>query len=137
MKKGIILISVLFLTVSGYTQTNDTTKEESDIFFYCDNEVAAYFPGGVNNWSKAVIKNFRTSRLEKNKTPQGTYKVLVTFMISKKGRIENIRAETNFGYGIEEEVIRAIKKSPKWQPATNCGKKINSYQRQPVIIIVP
>jgi len=33
------------------------------------------------------------------------------------GNINNIVANTNFGYGMEKEVIRIIKKGPKWTPA--------------------
>lgn len=72
----------------------------------------------------------------KNKAPKGTYKVLATFLITSQGKVSCVKAETNYGYGIEEEVIRVIKKGPKWIPATNCGKKINTSKRQPVTIIV-
>jgi hypothetical protein len=58
-------------------------------------------------------------------------------MIAKNGTITNIKANTHFGYGIEDEMIRAIEKCPKWKPATNCGKRIDSYQQQPITIIVP
>ena len=86
---------------------------------------------------KAVTRNFNKKVLINNKVPTGTYKVLVSFMVTKYGKISDIKANTNFGYGIEDEMIRAIKKCPKWKPATNCGKKINTYQQQPITIIVP
>jgi protein TonB len=57
-------------------------------------------------------------------------------MITKNGTISDVKANTNFGYGIEDEIIRAIKKCPEWKPATNCRKKINSYQQQVITIVV-
>jgi len=146
MKKEIFLLGFLFISVIVYSQNTDTASnrkqqiqesQSSDIQIYCDNEIEAHFPGGVKRWTKFVSRNFRIKVLTKNKVPQGRYKVLVTFMIAKNGKIQNIKGDTNFGYGIEDEMIRAIEKCPKWKPATNCGKKINSYQTQPIIIIVP
>jgi hypothetical protein len=145
MKKGIFLLTFLLLCSLGYAQKGGITSkkagkfEESqnqDFRFYCDNEIKAYFPAGTKNWMQAVTRNFRMDLLTKNKIPKGTYKVLVTFMVTKSGKIDSIMPDTHFGYGIEDEIIRAIKKCAKWVPATNSGKKINSYQIQPVTIIV-
>ncbi len=47
-----------------------------------------------------------------------------------------MKAETSFGYGMEEEVIRIIKKGPKWTPASVNGKHVNAYRRQPVTFAV-
>jgi len=146
MRKEILLLGFLFISITGYSQSTDTTNKKSqkivesqnsDIQIYCDNEIEAHFPGGLKTWTEFVIKNFRKKILIANKVPTGTYKVLVTFMIAKNGKITNIKANTHFGYGIEDEMIRAIEKCPKWKPATNCGKKIDSYQQQPITIIVP
>ena len=146
MRKEIFLLIFLFICASGYSQKTDTTNkrdqkltesQNQDFPFYCDNEIEADFPGGVKTWMKVVSSNFRMKVPIKNKVPAGTYKVLVSFMIAKNGKIEDIKVNTNFGYGIEDEMIRAIKKCPKWRPATNCGKKINSYRQQPITIIFP
>jgi protein TonB len=146
MRKEIFFLGFLLISITGYSQSTDTTNrksekivepQNSDIQIYCDNEIEAHFPGGVKRWTKFVIKNFRKKILITNKVPSGTYKVLVTFMIANNGKITNIKANTHFGYGIEDEMIRAIEKCPKWKPATNCGRKIDSYQQQPITIIVP
>lgn len=146
MKKETLFLGFLFLCIVGYSQNTDTTSkrngridesQNSDIQIYCDNEIEAYFPGGVKTWTKFVTKNFRKNILINNKVPPGTYKVLVSFMVTKNGKIASIKANTSFGYGIEDEMITAIKKCPRWKPATNCGKKINTYQQQPITIIVP
>jgi hypothetical protein len=38
---------------------------------------------------------------------------------------------------MEEEVVRAIKKSPLWIPAEQDGKKVHAYRKQPVTFSVP
>jgi protein TonB len=86
---------------------------------------------------KAVTRNFNKKVLITNKAPTGTYSVFVTFMITKNGTISHVKPKTHFGYGIEDEIIRAIKKCPKWEPATSCGKKKNTYLEQVITIVVP
>jgi protein TonB len=145
MKKEVFLLGFLVICIAACSQNTCTTSkrnqkleesQSSDINIYCEDEIEAYFPGGVKNWVKAVTGNFRMKVLMTNKVPTGTYSVSVTFMITKNGTISDVKANTNFGYGIEDEIIRAIKKCPEWKPATNCRKKINSYQQQVITIVV-
>ena len=84
MKKEIFLLGFLFLYIVGYSQNTDTTNKKnqkieesqnSDIQIYCDNEIEAYFPGGVKNCVKAVIRNINKKVLINNKVPTGAYKV--------------------------------------------------------------
>jgi protein TonB len=52
------------------------------------------------------------------------------------GSITGITAETYYGYGMEEEAIRVIKKGPKWIPAVQYGRKVKAYRRQPLTFAV-
>jgi periplasmic protein TonB len=61
---------------------------------------------------------------------------VVRFIVDKKGNISNVSAETNLGYGMEKEVIRVIKKGPKWIPAIQNGKVVKAYRRQPITFLV-
>jgi hypothetical protein len=39
---------------------------------------------------------------------------------------------TDFGFGMEEEVVRIINSGPKWMPAIQDGKQVKAYRKQPV-----
>ena len=99
-------------------------------------EYEAGFPGGDEAWVKYLQKNLKANTPIKNKAPVGTYQVIVQFIVSRDGSISNITAETSFGYGMEEEVIRVIKKGPKWIPAYQNGRTVNAYRRQPITFMV-
>ena len=43
---------------------------------------------------------------------------------------------TNFGYGMEQEVIRIMKKSPMWTPASQNDKTVKAYRKQPVTFVL-
>lgn len=95
-------------------------------------EVEASFPGGDAAWKEYLLKNLRANVPVKKKAPAGIYKVVVRFIVSVDGSLTDIEAETDFGYGMEDEVIRIIKKGPQWIPAMINGKPVNAYRRQPV-----
>ena len=67
--------------------------------------------------------------------PAGKYTVIVKFRITEEGGVEDIVAETNHGYGMENEVIRIINSGPSWIPAIQYGRPVSSYRRQPVTFL--
>ena len=99
-------------------------------------EVEASFAGGAQAWRAYLMKNLDASVPVRKKAPAGTYMVIVRFIVARDGTISAIEAETNHGYGMEKEVMRIIKKGPKWQPAMQDGKPLNAYRRQPVTFMV-
>ena len=71
-----------------------------------------------------------------NGAPAGSYTVIVRFIVAKDGSVSDVVAETSFGYGIEQESVRAIKKSGKWTPAIQNGRNVTAYKRQPITWVV-
>lgn len=92
----------------------------------------AEFRGGKSNWQKYLIKNLRTRVPIKNGAPNGSYKVMVRFKIDDRGNVFDVEPETNFGYGMEDEVLRVVRKSPRWKNAIWLNENVFSYRRQPV-----
>ena len=92
----------------------------------------AEFPGGIENWQKFLISNIKTNIPVKRGAAKGSYIVFVRFKVGKDGTIFNLEPETNFGFGMEQEVMRVIKKSPKWSPAISLNQIEVAEKRQPV-----
>jgi len=99
-------------------------------------EKEAEFPGGNAAWARYVQKNLDGFNPADNGAAPGKYSVIVRFVVSKDGSISDVQAETNFGYGMEEQAIKCIKKGPNWKPALQNGNNVNAYRRQPVTFIV-
>ncbi|MFN4314813.1 MAG: energy transducer TonB [Chitinophagaceae bacterium] len=53
--------------------------------------------------------------------------VSVQFIVDKDGNISDIKALTNNGYGMEAEVLRAIKKRAVWLPSAQ-GVPVRPYR---------
>jgi protein TonB len=100
-------------------------------------DIDANFKGNVFKWTKYVEKNLDVSIPIKLKAPPGMYTATVQFKINKEGAVTDIKPLTNKGYGMEEELMRVINKSPKWNPAMLNGKPLNAYRVQSVTFIVP
>lgn len=99
-------------------------------------EVEAGFPGGEGGWRRYLTNNLNANTPVENGAPEGTYTVIVRFIVSKDGSISDVQAETNHGYGMEEEAVKIIKRGPKWTPAIQNGRNVNAYRRQPITFLV-
>ncbi len=99
-------------------------------------EVEAEFPGGASSWRNYLQKNLKADIPSRKKAPVGTYMVVVLFIVDKSGKISNVKAETNHGYGMEKEVVRVIKRGPNWIPAMQNGNIVKAYRRQPVTFVI-
>ena len=106
--------------------------EEDEVFSKV--EIEAAFPGGDKAWNTYLTR--KLSGFE-NSAPPGTYKVMIKFIVSRDGTISDITAETNAGYNMEQEAIKAIKSGPKWTPAQQNGNIVKAYRRQPFTYFVP
>ena len=117
------------------TGTDDLKKiDENEVFTKV--EVEADFPGGTKAWTRFLTSNLDNETAQNNGAPPGTYRVVVRFIVAKDGSVSDVVAETSFGYGIEQESVRAIKKSGKWIPAEQNGRNVTAYKRQPITWVV-
>lgn len=109
----------------------DTVKT-SDGRIFTKVEVEAHFEGGDKAWVQYLQDNLNASVPVKKRAPAGSYTVVVKFIVNTDGRVDSVRAETDHGYGMEKEVIRIIRKAPRWIPAQADGRPVRAYRRQPV-----
>lgn len=89
-------------------------------------EIEAEFPGGMNKWRQYLERNLRVN----DDIPEGTYAVIIQFVVDVDGSISNVVALTNHGYEMEDEAVRIIKRGPKWNPAIQNGRQVKAYRKQ-------
>lgn len=99
-------------------------------------EIEAAFPGGDVIWRKYLERTLNGQIPTDKKAPAGSYTVVVQFKVDKEGKISDVKALTNHGYGMEQEVIRVISMGPKWLPAIQNGRQVVAYRKQPVTFLV-
>lgn len=99
-------------------------------------EIEASFPGGDNAWRKFLEQNLNAGVPAFKGAPAGAYTVIVQFVVDRDGKVSDIRALTSHGYGMEAEVIRLLRKAPRWNPAFQDGRNVRAYRKQPVTFMV-
>jgi hypothetical protein len=135
MKIAICILFTLFVTKNVLAQDSTQRKTNTDsVFSKVDKE--AEFPSGDAGWRNYIERNLDPNIPINNKAPEGSYQVMVNFIVNKDGSINYVNAETHFGYGMEDEAVRIIKNSPKWIAGSQNGRLVNSYRRQPITFLV-
>lgn len=134
-----IVLSVNLVSLHPFAQQKpkDTTITKE---YFKDNDVLTlldqkppHFEGGKNAWKKYLKTNINIAIPFTNKAPAKRYKVIVRFLIDHHGAIGDISALSNCGYGMEDEFIRCIKKSPNWIPAEmKDGRKVSYVVREQI-----
>lgn len=125
------------IKVDSIPAVNDDDSADQDYDkVFSKVEKRAEFPGGDNGWKDFVSRNINTRVPIKHRAPAGQYRVVIKFTIDKDGHVMDVTAETDPGYGMAEEAIRVIKKSPKRIPAEQMGRVVKSRKSQPFIFQV-
>lgn len=118
------------------TQVVEAPKGDDENKVFTKVEVEAAFPGGDKAWARYLQNNLDPNTPVENGASEGTYQVIVRFIVAKDGSISDVVPETSFGHGMEAEAVKIIKKGPKWTPAIQNGRNVNAYRRQPITFVV-
>ncbi|AYL95871.1 energy transducer TonB [Mucilaginibacter celer] len=122
MRGILVLFFLVFLTITAKAQ-NGTSPEidTATISCKCGHKVDKIpeFPGGEQGFEAFIKKNLKQ---QANKHDNGRGRVIAAFFIETDGRITNIRIIRGVSSEKDKEVVRLMKKSPRWKPAINNGK---------------
>ena len=85
-------------------------------------EVKAQFPGGDDAFFQFLARNVKYPTLALEAGKQGRVACLAT--IGEDGTIKEVEITESVDPALDAEVIRVIKKTPKWEPAKLAGKAV-------------
>lgn len=94
-------------------------------------EVESEFPGGLPGWARYLNKNLKYPERAINNNVTGT--VQVQFIVGKDGTVESLEIFRSVEYSLDQVALEIIRKSPRWTPAVQNGRKVKSYKRQPIV----
>ena len=89
------------------------------------------FPGGEAELMKFIRDNLRYPLTAKKEGIQG--RIILRFVVSKTGAIDNITVLRSLDPACDEEAIRLIKSMPRWIPGKQNGNAVPVYFTLPVV----
>lgn len=117
---------------SETVQVKDVVLEK----LYAQTDVPPSFPGGVPAWAKYLQRNLDADIVKRKGGPPGKYTVQIAFQVDEQGKISNVRATNDPGYGAKEEAIRMIARGPNWKPAQVKGKAVRAEHKMSISFVV-
>jgi hypothetical protein len=131
-KNGVIIFEDATVKDTPSRKIN-TANDTGKIFTKVEN--AASFPGGPNAWQKYIARCFQASLDSFTTADFGT--CILRFIVNTDGTVSDVRATTMKGTQLAKMAVNAVKKGPKWIPASQNGKTVASYRLQPVTLTSP
>jgi protein TonB len=106
--------------------------EDNTVYNMAGVEVKPEYPGGIQKFYDFVSKNYQAPE-----EPGLNGKVMVSFTVEKDGSLTDIRVLKDIGYGTGKEAERVLRKSTRWAPAEQNGKKVRCTYQLPITIQTP
>ena len=113
----------------GNSKSTPLTPDRGEVFTAV--ERPAQFPGGDAKRTQWLSSHVRYPEMAQQNGVQG--RVIVKFIVEKDGKISSPSIVKGVDEDLDREAMRVVMAMPKWQPATNNGKPVNSYFTMPVI----
>ncbi|MDD3870815.1 MAG: energy transducer TonB [Bacteroidales bacterium] len=114
---------------------NKEEEEEEDVEVFYIVETMPQFQGeGIEAFRAYIQKNVTYPQLALENGISGI--VYVSFVINRRGELTNISILRSVDPSLDEEVIRALKAAPKWEPGKQRGKPVNVSFSIPIRFIL-
>jgi protein TonB len=114
---------------------SDTAGSERYDGIFLKVEIESEFPGGAAAWLQFLQSHLVYPSKAVKKRIEGT--VILQFIVGKDGTISDVQALSGDPL-LVQAALKAMAQSPKWTPATQKGRAVKSYKKQPIVFrLVP
>lgn len=142
MRVGVIIVLCL-LCISSYAKEKKFDLHQ-DTSIVTDIDVAPQFKGGINAWNRFLQNNLNVSNLARDmdSTEYVTYGVkqtaILEFTVCEDGSVCDITVanKDKISPDFAKEVLRVMKRSPKWISATKEGVPVRTKFKQSIMAIL-
>ncbi|MEI9956816.1 MAG: hypothetical protein WDM90_11055 [Ferruginibacter sp.] len=115
------------ITIQGYSidgnKNSDSSKLQPTDKVFTKVEVEASYPGGRDAWKAYLQKNLNANLPTDEGWKPGTYTLVIKFIVHADGSVSDVSSENYIGSKTALHCIDLIKKSSKWIPAVQNGRK--------------
>ncbi len=131
-EEGRIVPEIQTVTKPEPSNTSQPTNQDDGETRFVPLEKGPEFPGGPEAWSKFLNRHLQTpADLEAGEKKT----VLISFLVDADGSVTGFKVVQSGGNAFDNEVIRVLKKMPKWKPAIQNGHPVVVPFTQPVTFV--
>jgi periplasmic protein TonB len=114
------------------SNASQTTNKDNNETRFVPLEKGPEFPGGPQAWANFLNRYLQTpADLEAGEKKI----VLISFLVDADGSVTGFKVVRSGGKDFDNEVIRVLKKMPKWKPAIQNGHPVVVPFTQPVTFV--
>jgi protein TonB len=92
------------------------------------------FPGGEEELLKYLAQHIKYPQIAKETGITGT--VYITFVISSKGKVKDVKVLRGIGGGCDEEAVRVVQSMPDWKPGRQNSQNVPVQFNLPVKFVL-
>jgi Gram-negative bacterial TonB protein C-terminal len=126
MRTSNLLFLMLMIPFLGFSQI----QGEDEVYLNGDRIEAKFNGGGLDKFNDFIQKEFDYSKVTK------AGKMIAAFTIDEEGTVKGIKIIEILDVESAMEMIRVLKKCPKWEPAMRGGKPISIEIKYPMVFKV-
>lgn len=143
MKVRYVMLLVVILSSSAVKATEKWGSKQ-DTSIITDIDMVPQFKGGVSAWGRFLQNNLNVSDLSRtmDSTAYVTYGVrqtaILEFTVCEDGSVCDVIVvnKEKISPEFEKEVLRVMRKSPKWISATKDGRPVRTRFKQSIMAIL-
>ncbi len=119
--------------LEGFNFSNYMPEKEEDdnIPFIKVEQKPKFMNGDVLSFIKYILKNIEYSQDAIGMELQG--KVIANFVVNKEGYVENVEIIRGIDPLLDNEVIKALKASPRWEPGKQRNRPVKVSYTIPIV----
>ena len=128
IKAASLLLMAMFLVFILPEQSAFAQTESEKVYKEVDEMPSP--SGGIDGWNDYLAKNMTYPKAARKANVEGM--VMVSFVVQETGDVSAVEIVRGIGGGCDEEVLRLVKESPKWNPGKKDGKIVKTQMMLPV-----
>ncbi len=117
-------------TSSNIIKSTNAVVEDNTVYNFVSMENPPTYPGGMPQFYRFLGENIKYPIAAKDNKVEG--KVLVSFTVEKDGSLTDIKVDRKLGAGTDEEAVRVLKLSKRWNPGMENGRPVRVKYNIPI-----
>ena len=117
------------LVITGFMPKKEEVSDQT-IYSFVSMSTPPNYPGGMYKFYEYLGKNIKYPTMAADNEIEGN--VFVSFVVEKDGSLTDIKIDRKLGYGTDEEALRVLKLSKRWNPGMQNGKPVRVKYNIPI-----